>query len=43
MKSGTIFAHDETAKIINEPVLNALYDMTIRIEEIDGKKFCLYF
>jgi iron complex transport system ATP-binding protein len=43
MKSGAIFAHDETAKIINEPVLNALYDMTIRIEEIDGKKFCLYF
>ena len=43
MKSGAIFAHDETAKIINEPVLNALYDMTIRIEEIDGKKICLYF
>lgn len=43
MKFGNIFAHDETAKIINEPVLNALYDMTIRIEEIDGKKFCLYF
>src|SRR5574337_293212 len=43
MKSGTIFAHDKTTNIINEPVLNDLYDMTIRIEEIDGKKFCLYF
>ena len=43
MKSGKIFAHDETSHIIKEEILNPLYDMSIRIKEIDGKKFCLYF
>lgn len=43
MKSGKIFAHDQTSHIIKEEILNPLYDMSFRIKEIDGKKFCLYF
>ena len=43
MKSGKIFAHDETSQIIKEEILNPLYEMSIRIKEIDSKKFCLYF
>lgn len=43
MKSGSIFMQAPTDKVITTPVLNQLYDMTIRIEEIHGKKFCLYF
>jgi iron complex transport system ATP-binding protein len=43
MKSGQIVAHDTTERIITEAVLNPLYEMTVRIKEIDGKKLCLYF
>lgn len=43
MKSGKIFAHDQTDQIIHEHILNPLYEMSVRIKEIEGKKFCLYF
>lgn len=43
MKSGQIFKQGKTDDIITPSILNDLYDMNIRITEIDGKKFCLYF
>ncbi|WP_367300988.1 iron ABC transporter ATP-binding protein [Leuconostoc carnosum] len=43
MKSGKIFAHNQTDDIIHEDILNPLYDMSVHIKNIDGKKICLYF
>ncbi|CAM3054507.1 ATP-binding cassette domain-containing protein [Lactococcus hircilactis] len=43
MKSGEIFMQSKTDDLIRTDVLASLYGMTIRIQEIDGKKFCLYF
>lgn len=43
MKDGKLFAHGETDEIIQSEVLNELYGMNIRICEIEGKRFCMYF
>lgn len=43
MKGGRLFAHGPTEQIIQTDVLNDLYDMNIRICEIEGKRFCMYF
>ncbi|MGX2944310.1 iron ABC transporter ATP-binding protein [Enterococcus alishanensis] len=43
MKKGQIFARGETENMIKKEVLNPLYDMNIKICEIEGKRFCMYF
>mgnify|MGYP005982983999 CR=1 FL=1 len=43
MKDGKLFAHGTTDEIIQSETLNRLYDMNIRICEIEGKRFCMYF
>lgn len=43
MKNGEIFAHGTMAEIIQPNILNALYEMDIKICELDGKRFCMYF
>ena len=43
MKNGGIFAHGSMEEIIQPQILNALYEMDIKICELDGKRFCMYF
>lgn len=43
MKQGTVFKAGPTSDIITKPVLDQLYDMNIRICELEGTRFCLYF
>ncbi len=43
MKNGAIFAHGTMEEMIQPHILNALYDMEIKICELDGKRFCMYF
>ena len=41
MKGGKLYAHGAT-EVIQTSILNDLYEMNIRICEIEGKRFCLY-
>lgn len=43
MKDGQLFAAGPMESIINSDVLNRLYDMNMKICQIDGKPFCMYF
>ena len=43
MKNGAVFAHGTMEEMIQPHILNALYDMEIKICELDGKRFCMYF
>ncbi|EOL45444.1 ABC transporter ATP-binding protein [Enterococcus phoeniculicola] len=43
MKDGKLFTHGTTDEVIQSEVLNKLYGMNIRICEIEGKRFCMYF
>ena len=43
MKDGEIFKTGTTDEIIEKEVLDELYDMSIRVCELEGKRFCLYF
>lgn len=43
MKQGQLFAHGPTEEMIQSDVLNELYEMNIKICEIEGKRFCMYF
>ncbi|MDT2612891.1 iron ABC transporter ATP-binding protein [Enterococcus dongliensis] len=43
MKAGQLFAHGTTNEMIQPQILNALYDMDIKICELEGKRFCIYF
>lgn len=43
MKDGKLFTHGVTDEVIQSEVLNKLYGMNIRICEIEGKRFCMYF
>lgn len=43
MKSGEIFKAGPTDDIITKEVLDELYDMNMRVCELEGKRFCLYF
>ncbi|MFW8052948.1 ABC transporter ATP-binding protein [Vagococcus fluvialis] len=43
MKNGEIFKTGATDDIIVKEVLDELYDMSIRVCELEGKRFCLYF
>lgn len=43
MKDGKIFAQGPTQEIILPEVLNRLYSMDVKVCEIEGKRFCLYF
>lgn len=43
MKEGKLFTQGKTNEIIQKAVLDELYEMDIRICEIEGRRFCLYF
>ncbi len=43
MKYGKIFKTGTTDEVITKEVLDDLYDMSIRVCELEGKRFCLYF
>lgn len=43
MKNGEIFVHGTMEEMIQPHILNALYEMEIKICELDGKRFCMYF
>lgn len=43
MKEGKLFTQGKTNEIIQKVVLDELYEMDIRICEIEGRRFCLYF
>ncbi|OFI48860.1 iron ABC transporter ATP-binding protein [Floricoccus tropicus] len=43
MKNGQIFQVGKTEKIIQESVLSDLYDMQIKVHQIEGNAFCQYF
>ncbi|MPM75573.1 Fe(3+) dicitrate transport ATP-binding protein FecE [bioreactor metagenome] len=43
MKEGQLFTQGKTNEIIQKAVLDELYEMDIRICEIEGRRFCLYF
>ncbi|MGX7350494.1 iron ABC transporter ATP-binding protein [Enterococcus canis] len=43
MKKGQLFAHGSTEEVIQSEVLNDLYEMEIKICEIEGRRFCMYF
>lgn len=43
MKNGAIFKYGVTEDVIQKEVLDKLYEMNIRVCELEGKRFCLYF
>lgn len=43
MKNGEIVAQGATQEVMNASTLTDLYDMSIRVCEIEGKRFCMYF
>lgn len=43
LKNGKIIRQGTTKEMINEEVLKEIYDIDMTIQEIDGKRFCLYF
>lgn len=43
MKDGKIFSQGTTEKVIQPEVLNRLYGMDVKICEIEGRRFCMYF
>ncbi|MEG0732137.1 MAG: ATP-binding cassette domain-containing protein [Vagococcus sp.] len=43
MKQGKVFKTGTTDEVITKEVLDELYDMSIRVCEMEGKRFCLYF
>lgn len=43
MKAGQIFAHGTTDEMIQCSVLDPLYEMNVKICELEGKRFCMYF
>lgn len=43
MKDGELFVQGATNEIIKKEVLDELYEMDIRICEVEGRRFCLYF
>lgn len=43
MKNGQVYKHGPTDDVIQKEVLDSLYDMSIRVCELEGKRFCLYF
>ncbi|OTP10907.1 iron ABC transporter ATP-binding protein [Enterococcus sp. 10A9_DIV0425] len=43
MKQGELFIQGKTNEIIQKDILDELYEMDIRICEVEGRRFCLYF
>lgn len=43
MKDGKIFSQGNTETVIQPEVLNRLYGMDVKICEIEGRRFCMYF
>ncbi|TQR34521.1 iron ABC transporter ATP-binding protein [Campylobacter sp. MIT 99-7217] len=43
MKDGKIFKKASTQELIQSELLKEIYDMDIKIKEVEGKKICIYF
>ena len=43
MKNGKLVHYGPTEEIIEEGVLNSIYDIDFQIREVDGKKVSIYF
>ncbi|WLP53344.1 iron ABC transporter ATP-binding protein [Agrobacterium fabrum] len=43
MREGRICHHGPADGIISPDILEAIYDMPIRVEEIDGRRICLFY
>ena len=43
MKDGEIFKTGTTEEIVQKDVLDELYNMSVRVCELEGKRVCLYF
>ena len=43
MKNGKLFANGPTAAVMTQKSLSALYDTPIKVCEISGQRFCLYY
>lgn len=43
MKNGKLFANGPTAAVMTQESLSALYDTPIKVCEISGQRFCLYY
>lgn len=43
MKDGKIFSQGETDIVIQPEVLNRLFGMNVKVCEVEGKRFCMYF
>ena len=43
MKNGEVYKIGDTSEIINNEVLEDLYDTDFKIQDIDDKKICVYF
>lgn len=43
LKDGEIIEANEKDEVIQPAVLNTLYDMEVRIEEVMGQRICIYF
>ena len=43
LKDGKVVQEGPTDEIIHTPVLKEIYDMEIPIQEVDGRKICVYF
>lgn len=43
MKDGKIIKTDKKEEIIKEPVLKEIYNMDIKVKNIDGNNICLYY
>ncbi|MBO0476595.1 ATP-binding cassette domain-containing protein [Vagococcus sp. DIV0080] len=43
MKDGEIFKTGTTEEIVRKDVLDELYNMSVRVCELEGKRVCLYF
>ncbi|RBW68784.1 ABC transporter ATP-binding protein [Bacillus taeanensis] len=43
LKNGTIIKEGPTDEIITSPVLKEVYEMDIQIEQVNGKKICVFY
>ncbi len=43
MKNGSIIKNSEKEEVINEAVLKEIYNMDIKVKNIDGQNICLYY
>lgn len=43
IKEGKVEIEGSKNEVINEPTLSEIYDLDIKIQEINGQRICVYF